>query len=696
VGGAETEELLAYYAEKAGDGAVLMLDDVSAIPDIAEMVERGELEKKELETIWAEVTGDAGKGADETQFVKVWRGIEDLFEYDDFDEEDGEEGKEVKEVDLKDVEGEAVVEDEELKETTILSAVPPTATPDEPAMSFLEGEALSDWVAASKGAATAAKTAVFSRAFIAEVIADGELALSEANDIWAETVGMGVTEADEAAFGRFWYSVDALFEDEDEDEDEDDVAAPVAAPPAAPPVAAAAAAAPAPSAAEEDPLADWEVVSSGGPMASKDAVFGSAFIAELVADGDLEVDEAEEIWGETVGADAVEADEAAFGRFWYAIEDLFEDDDDDGDDEDDDDYDDDYDEAYDLESSSPAALEAYAKAREELVAALAAVPRCGFKADAAAKEAIARLCKELEESAPQRALRGAVRGDDARMAGTWELVYTSSESFDFNQGFTGVARTTPGGGEFESLTQELTATALGGGGGDVSFVETLRIGGGVGGSGGGDEGSGESGGGLTVPLVVNVDGSWEMKRRVNLMSIDQDETVVIDVTPQCLKYGPIEVRFSFFFFLFSTVLIFTFVLFYSYSYSYSYFFSKSPTGARRPRGGGLEVHAGAQLRLHPLPGARRTQHPAERRGPPHHARVGGRVVLVHLPAHLRKERERKKEKPNFEGVREKRERGCAWEQANDGDAMRDLEEKVTGRSDQELKSERGQCLCSLY
>ena len=49
-------------------------------------------------------------------------------------------------------------------------------------------------------------------------------------------------------------------------------------------------AAPAPSAAEEDPLADWEVVSSGGPMTSKDAVFGSAFIAELVADGDLEVD----------------------------------------------------------------------------------------------------------------------------------------------------------------------------------------------------------------------------------------------------------------------------------------------------------------------------------------------------------------------------------------------------------------------
>jgi len=49
--------------------------------------------------------------------------------------------------------------------------------------------------------------------------------------------------------------------------------------------------------------------------------------------------------------------------------------------------------------------------------------------------------------------RTSLGPDDSRLTGKWELVYTSSSSFVFNEGFTGVAKTTPGGATFQSLTQ---------------------------------------------------------------------------------------------------------------------------------------------------------------------------------------------------------------------------------------------------
>ena len=45
--------------------------------------------------------------------------------------------------------------------------------------------------------------------------------------------------------------------------------------------------------------------------------------------------------------------------------------------------------------------------------------------------------------------------------GDWKLLFTTSPSFGFNGGFTGVAATTPGGASFESLNQKLIRTPVG-------------------------------------------------------------------------------------------------------------------------------------------------------------------------------------------------------------------------------------------
>ena len=67
----------------------------------------------------------------------------------------------------------------------------------------------------------------------------------------------------------------------------------------------------------------------------------------------------------------------------------------------------------------------------------------------------------------------------------------------------------------------MTATRLGKGDdlvvGDTSLVETLRLGANLG-------AASEAVKDNAPPLIVNIDGSWEMKRRVNLMSLDQVKT----------------------------------------------------------------------------------------------------------------------------------------------------------------------------
>ena len=47
------------------------------------------------------------------------------------------------------------------------------------------------------------------------------------------------------------------------------------------------------------------------------------------------------------------------------------------------------------------------------------------------------------------------------LVGDWKLLFTTSPSFVFNGGFTGVAATTPGGASFESLNQKLIRTPVG-------------------------------------------------------------------------------------------------------------------------------------------------------------------------------------------------------------------------------------------
>jgi len=348
---------------------------------------------------------------------------------------------------------------------------------------------------------TVSQEKVLGAAFVSEPIGEGDLTMKEAVAFWDTAVA--APSADRPAFLRFYAAIDDLFEYEEEEEDgevvvmeeEEDAPASAALPDSETP-------------GSSDPAVEvWLEVSEGEAEVSRDEAFSCAFVVDPLRDGDLSLGEAQEIWKRVVGS--VSADQEAFVQFYAAIEELFV-------------YVDE-----EEEDMEPQEMDADMSAvRDELADLLAGMERAGIDCDEDVKARITELVGGLEASIAQQSLRGTVEADDRRLAGTWSLVYTSSSSFGFNEGFTGVAKTTPGGAEFGSLEQVIKSERLGSGNvaTETSFTETLRVAGG------------------SLPLEVSVKGAWELKRRMNLMSADEEAAVIIDVTPQELAYGPVEVR----------------------------------------------------------------------------------------------------------------------------------------------------------
>lgn len=276
----------------------------------------------------------------------------------------------------------------------------------------------SDWLQMTKAAVLSgdqdpvvSKPAVFSCEFIAQPLADGELTKEEANTIWAQTVGGEV--ADKAAFEKFWLAVDDLFEviDDEEEEteteatqvlEEDDVT-PV--PETSPiPVDATRAM------LSGEARADWleavggtkSLATSYAPdvlVASKAAIFSCTFLSEPLLDLEISMEEAKAIWDKTIGPDVDVVEEETFGRFWAAIDVLFE-------------Y---VDDEEDAAAASAAASKGgnspgkdssedeakYLSARSSLLDILSKFDQVGMEADEALQERIAVLCETMEASQPQ-------------------------------------------------------------------------------------------------------------------------------------------------------------------------------------------------------------------------------------------------------------------------------------------------------
>ena len=282
--------------------------------------------------------------------------------------------------------------------------------------------------------------------------------------------------------------------------------------------------------------AQYAQLADGGRVAVA-ACSGAPAIAELVADGDLEPAEVEAMGAAHADA-AATLDVDGFVRLCLDIDDLFEDDDDD---------DEDavvvpaYPRGKGAEkpaapapaAAAPAAAAKKPKApeppkkklspREALVEALPA--RCAYPDEESGETYDTSLVGKIEAVA---VLRDETARTDAELVDVlcgrpWTLRFTSSPSFAFNKGFTGVAGTLPGGAEFEGLTQSVE---YGEGANTATYVEVVlpKV---------------ALPGQAAAPLDVNVQADWGLKRRFDALA--RKDQVYLDAVGRSVKYGPVSV-----------------------------------------------------------------------------------------------------------------------------------------------------------
>ena len=285
--------------------------------------------------------------------------------------------------------------------------------------------------------------------------------------------------------------------------------------------------------------AEFDRLAQGRPVVVVDDAATAPLLAELLAAGDLGDDELRAMWGP--GA----RDRPGFVALCEAVEDLFEEEDDGA-------------PAY-VDAISDPRFDAPAAPRDDSVynfegratdrtraeltfslideeqeaalvveiqqtqtpvaALLKALPaQCTFPnpedPEAPTYRELTALCKEAS-SVRDEALRTDLELVDL-LTGTWELVYTSSPSFAFNKGFTGVAGTLPGGAEFVSLKQTISDSVDA-----VVYVETIapKIG--------------------VDSLDVTVASDWGLARRFDALS--RCNRVYADCLPRKVTYGPVTV-----------------------------------------------------------------------------------------------------------------------------------------------------------
>ena len=243
-------------------------------------------------------------------------------------------------------------------------------------------------------------------------------------------------------------------------------------------------------------------------MLSFDDLARLSYLKEYVDDGDLTLEEVKEIYGENCNSEGG-LDKQGFLKFQQMIEDLFED-------EDDDEMGGEGMRAADRDEAGSRSRELQAEKRSQLLEAikkLTAGDPAGLNCDENADDDVLELANGLCEMPGNIVLSTRSRIDPDDITGDWELLFTNSGMFQFNQGLTGLATTMPQG-KFNSLVQSLKSKSFAK---DCDYKETIDVAGGQ-------------------SIIANVDGDWDLKSTASLLT--GEPTVIMSVEPNTVRYGP--------------------------------------------------------------------------------------------------------------------------------------------------------------
>jgi hypothetical protein len=459
----------------------------------------GDLQAKEFNDIWDKApkfpdVKSSEERIDVDSFVQVYRDIDDLFEQDTVED---------------------AADEKSNKEPSATSPTSPESVvigDEQDDDKSLEDELEAIYESISDKEGLVSKKGVREWDEVYKLLDEGLLGEDEFEDIWDKTKkSLGDEDKlDVDGFLSFNVALDSLFELDDEeatslfelgdDEDADDEVDDedeVVTPPTSELLV------------EGGDLSAEELfaaLAGVDGLAAKEDLARWSELQEMLEAGDILTSELDTILANTALKPSNKLDLAGFVVFYNAIDELFEDVEDDED-----------------EVAAPVAT-VDSKTKSSLIRVLDIMNSdkerlpCGLEASAQEESGILNLVNELEQEPTNQIRSRKAAVDIYDLAGTWEMLYSSSSAMKWNKGLSGLGGSVPNG-KFGGLVQKLQASRFLT---DVEYTEHIDM----------------------TPSIasfdVKVTGDWGLRTSTSLFS--GDPSIMMIVTPNRVDYGSTSTR----------------------------------------------------------------------------------------------------------------------------------------------------------
>jgi hypothetical protein len=343
---------------------------------------------------------------------------------------------------------------------------------------------------------------------IEKLLSEGLLGEEEFDDIWNKTPKSpgSSDQLDVDGFLSFNVALDGLFEFDDDEDDVEDRAPEIAEP------------------SKEAAQVNRKMVEGGdlppgvlfSAIADEDYLVGMdelklwVELQDMLDEGELLPSELQGFYDSIDKAESGKLSEEGFSTLYEKIDALFEDEDNESD-----------------EAKGISDIPTENVVKEDLLTFVKLIEdededesnlACGLDSNEKDKKQVLNMVTALE-GLPNNMIRqkkGIIEVTD--LAGTWELIYSSSSAMKFNKGLSGIGGSFPNG-KFAGLKQKLTTSKFVK---DVEYLERVEV------------------NPSSASFDVSVTGSWDIKTSMSLFT--GQPTIVLDIEPDRVNYGPTSTR----------------------------------------------------------------------------------------------------------------------------------------------------------
>jgi len=483
-----TQDIRNIFSKYCDKDSLIDRKTLESMPPFEEMLADEELLPEELDKIWeaAPKSSDDASRVDAVSFAQIFRDVDDLFEDD---EEDG---------DVDD--GKKATDNSSNKVSTAKIS---TTDSDDNELDEELSKAYKS-ICDDKGFISKDKMMLWEE--IQSMFAENLLGEDEFEELWKDAVENENGSIDASGFFTFNSKLDDLFTFDDDDDDETDADEPektskTVSPPRAMVVEG-----------DMPPAVLFSQLANKNYLVGVNELHLWTELKEMLDVDDLSESELQGMYDKLAKADSSgKLTEDSFLKLYDGIDALFEEVDDD--------------EAEDVvappsppqqqqQQSSPMNK----RVKEDLLAFIDIIVEegeepCGLGATEDDQGQISNIVQVLEKQPTNMIVQKDGNIERADLAGSWELLYTSSSAMKFNNGLTGIGGSVPNG-KFGGVRQLLTGTKYLS---DFEYKERIEV----------------------IPssasFDVTVNGIWDIQKSVSLFT--GQSTIILNVEPDKVKYG---------------------------------------------------------------------------------------------------------------------------------------------------------------